>query len=77
MTAPVEFEFRNLSASRSYFGSFNVGWVMTFLYRSPEEGSTGAESNVVIRDTEEITVISVGLEGAFSYSLVNEGADIL
>ncbi len=66
MTAPVEFEIRNSSASKKFPGEYNVEWIMTFLYRTPQEGSTGTDGNVVVRDTDKITVISVGLEGDFS-----------
>ncbi len=77
MTAPVEFDFRNEDASRSFFGEYTVDWTMSFLYRKPELGATGTDGNVVVLDKPETTVISVGLEGSFSYKLLNEGVDLL
>lgn len=71
MTAPVEFNFRNADASRKFLGENNVEWVMSFLYRTADLGDTGSDGNVVIVDKPEITVISVGLEGGFSYKLLN------
>ncbi len=77
MTAPVEFNFRNADASRKFLGDLNVEWIMSFLYRTPDLGATGTDGDVVIRDTEQVTVITVGLEGDFSYKLLNKGTDIL
>jgi hypothetical protein len=77
MTAPVEFNFRNEDASRTFFGEFSVEWIMSFLYRKPELGATGTDGDVLVIDKPEVTVVSVGLEGSFSFKLLNEGVDLL
>lgn len=71
MTAPVEFNFRNADASRKFLGDNNVDWVMSFLYRTADLGNTGTDGDVVIADKPEVTVISVGIEGGFSYKNLN------
>jgi hypothetical protein len=78
MTAPVEFNFRNADVSRKFLGDLEVSWVMSFLYKSPSQGATGnAGSDVWVSDTEETTYISIGQDGAFSYSVLNLGVDRL
>lgn len=76
MTAPVEFDFRNADAARKFLGS--PEWIMSFLYRTSDLGPTGnAGNDVVVVDRPEITVLSVGLEGQFSFKLLNQGVDRL
>jgi hypothetical protein len=76
MTAPVEFDFRNADAARKFLGS--PEWIMSFLYRTSDLGPTGnAGNDVVVVDRPEITVLSVGLEGQFSFKLLNKGVDRL
>ncbi len=51
---------------------------MSFLYRTANLGPTGyAGDSVWVVDQPEVTVISVGLEGDFSFNLLNKGVDIL
>ncbi len=76
MTAPVEFNFRNADESRKFLGK--ADWIMSFLYRTANLGPTGyAGDSVWVVDQPEVTVISVGLEGEFSFNLLNKGVDIL
>jgi len=76
MTAPVEFDFRNADNTRKFLGS--ADWIMSFLYRTPELGPTGkAEDKVLVLDAPEITVLSIGYEGEFSFKLLNQGVDRL
>ena len=76
MTAPVEFDFRNADAARKFLG--NPEWIMSFLYRTPNLGPTGdAGDDVVVVDRPEVTVLSLGLEGEFSFKLLNQGVDRL
>ena len=78
MTAPVEMEYRNLDASRSFLGDLSVSWKMNFLYERPQQGATGnAGSNVFVSDTQTATYISIGVEGNMGYDLVNKGVDRL
>ncbi len=76
MTAPVEFDFENADATRQFLGS--TDWVMSFLYRTANLGPTGnAENDVVVEDRPEVTVISVGVDGEFSFKLLNSKVDRL
>ena len=77
MTAPVEFNFKNAEAARDFLGDFKVDWTMSFLYRKADLGPTGTDGDVLVVDRPEITVISVGLEGGFTYKLLNHGVDLL
>jgi hypothetical protein len=71
MTAPVEFDFANADASRKFLGS--TDWTMSFLYRTPALGPTGnAGDNVLVVDRPEVTVLSIGVEGDFSFKLLNK-----
>jgi hypothetical protein len=75
MTAPVEFNFRNSDNARKFLG--DTDWIMSFLYRTPEQGATGTDGDVVIIDRPEITVISVGVEGGLTNKLLSQGVDTL
>jgi len=76
MTAPVEFDFANAANTRKFLGS--TDWTMSFLYRTPALGPTGnAGNDVVVVDAPEVTVLSIGVEGAFSFNLLNKSVDRL
>ena len=76
MTAPVEFDFANADASRNFLGS--TDWTMSFLYRTPALGPTGnAGNDVVVVDRPEVTVLSIGVEGEFTFNLLNKSVDRL
>ena len=68
MTAPVEMDLPGWSATER---SLPESWTMSFLYRERELRETGTEGNVVIRDTEPVTVVSMGLRGAYSNAAFN------
>lgn len=74
MTAPVEMEYEGLSADGK--GDLTQ-WTMSFLYRTPElhpVGTDQANQNVVIVDTEPVTVLSVGYLG--DYNLLRVRAEL-
>jgi hypothetical protein len=76
MTSPLEVDFANADNTRKFLGS--TDWTMSFLYRTPALGSTGnAGDNVVVVDRPEVTVLSIGVEGDFSFNLLNKGVDRL
>ena len=63
MTSPVEMDLPGWSAVED---TDPESWTMSFLYRTRDLRETGTEGNVVIRDTEPVTVIAIGLSGAGS-----------
>ena len=71
MTSPVEMNFNGLSTSTGFFGTTSAkSWTMAFLYRTPALGPIGSTpSGVVVVDSTEVTVISIGVEGNFDNSL--------
>ena len=76
MTSPLEVNFANADNTRKFLGS--TDWTMSFLYRTPALGPTGnAGDNVVVVDRPEVTVLSIGVEGDFSFNLLNKGVDRL
>jgi hypothetical protein len=76
MTSPLEVDFANADNTRKFLGS--TDWTMSFLYRTPALGPTGnAGDNVVVVDRPEVTVLSIGVEGDFSFNLLNKGVDRL
>jgi hypothetical protein len=76
MTAPVEFDFRNADNTRKFLGT--ADWIMSFLYRTAELGPTGdAGNNVLVIDRPEVTVLTIGVDGDFSFKLLNSNVDRL
>ncbi len=66
MTSPVEV---NLSAAVDSSGRSDSAWQMSFLYRNPALGPTGAaERGVIVRDAEAVTVVSLGVSGQLDIS---------
>ncbi len=59
MTSPVEMEIE----SWGHDDQTPRRWTMAFLYRTPDEGPTGTDGRVVIRDAEPVTVIAIGAKG--------------
>lgn len=68
MTAPVEMDLPGWSATD---GTRPKEWTMSFLYRTPDMNETGTEGNVVVRDTEPVTVIAIGTQGRYVMSVFN------
>lgn len=52
-------------------------WTMSFLYRRAEQGATGQDGSVTIRDTEPVTVVSLGMRGPYREARVREGVEKL
>ena len=76
MTAPMEVDFANAEKTRKFLGS--TDWTMSFLYRTPELGPVGkAGKGVLVVDRPELTVLSIGVEGDFSFKLLNKSVDRL
>lgn len=70
MTSPVEMNYRGMRASDH---PAPESWSMAFLYRHPELNQTGVEGRVVVRDSDPVTVVAVGMKGSYSMSLVQRG----
>ncbi len=70
MTSPVEMRYRGLGSSNA---GLPESWSMGFLYRTRDLNDTGRDGDVVVRDTEAVTVVAVGLKGDYSMSLVKRG----
>ncbi len=64
MTSPVEMDYHGWSEDKNNPDS----WTMAFLYRSSDLGPTGQDGRVEIVDSEPMTVISLGLRGAYNMS---------
>lgn len=69
MTSPVEMEYHGWDDAQSSPDS----WTMAFLYREPDLGTLGKDGNVIVADVEPITVLSVGLNGAYTTGTVQRG----
>ncbi len=63
MTSPVEMDLPGWSATDDEAGET---WTMSFLYRTRDLRETGTEGDVVIRDTEPLTVLSIGTQGVYT-----------
>lgn len=76
MTAPVEMNWHGLH--KGFFGGYDAdSWEMSFLYRTPSLGPVGQYGDVRVYDTEEITVLSVGLSQGFTATDVANAVDSL
>ena len=79
MTSPVEMDYKPagertpLAPMQDTEGS----WTMSFLYRKADLGPTGADGRIKVVDTPEITVLSIGMRGAYGMGTVNSGMDAL
>ncbi len=74
MTAPVEMNYRGMETSDR---PAPESWSMAFLYRQPELNKTGVEGPIVVRDSDPVTVIAVGLKGSYSMSHVQRGMRLI
>ncbi|MEN1705383.1 MAG: heme-binding protein [Planctomycetota bacterium] len=70
MTAPVEMRYTDTDGDAT-----TDRWTMAFLYHTPENGPVGSDGDVVILDTEPVTVVSIGIQGGAS--LDSDGGDPL
>ena len=79
MTSPVEMDYKPagertpLAPMQDAEGS----WTMSFLYRKADLGPTGADGRIKVVDTPEMTVLSIGMRGAYGMGTVNSGMDAL
>ncbi|MEO1128856.1 MAG: heme-binding protein [Planctomycetota bacterium] len=63
MTTPVEMDLPGWSAEDE---SAPEQWTMSFLYRTPDLGDTGRDGMIVIRDTDPVTVLAIGVKGSYT-----------
>jgi SOUL heme-binding protein len=78
MTSPVEIEFDGVFNDLASFAPQPDGaWTMSFLYRAKELGPVGEDGSVKVVDTPEVTVVSVGLRGAYGMDVTREGVKLL
>ncbi len=70
MTSPVEMEYRGPGGAAAA-----DDWSMAFLYRTSDLNGTGEEGVVTVRDSDPVTVVSVGLRGTYSMALVRKGVE--
>lgn len=64
MTSPVEMDYDTLREG---------SWTMSFLYRSTDLGPSGGDGAVRVVDTEPVTVVAVGIRGAYGRNTVDRG----
>jgi len=82
MTSPVEVDYTDLR-SRIEPGQRPIGptgWQMAFLYRTPEQGPAGTDprnKNVVVLDTEPVTVLSMGMQGGYALGQTTDAVILL
>ncbi|QOI99137.1 MAG: heme-binding protein [Phycisphaeraceae bacterium] len=90
MTSPVEVDYHGLVTDGDPSGGGEVGgavgeargeerpgWTMSFLYRTKDLREPGRDGNVVVQDAEPVTVVSIGVRGGYSESVVRAGVKIL
>lgn len=78
MTSPVEMDYRGMMEPNSnQLTEKNGSWTMSFLYRESDMGPIGKDGTITVVDTAPITVLSVGLKGAYGLKKTNEGLKLL
>ena len=70
MTSPVEMDYEGMPLDGK---GRPERWTMSFLYRTADLGPTGDAGKVVVVDTDAMTVLSIGLTGAYGLPRVEEG----
>ncbi len=70
MTSPVEMEYTGWEGDSS---SVAGAWTMSFLYRTADLGPTGEDGKIKVVDVEPITVLAIGMRGAYRLEGVAEG----
>ncbi|UCD74263.1 MAG: heme-binding protein [Phycisphaerales bacterium] len=73
MTSPVELDVEGWDAGTG-FQIVDPRWTMSFLYRSPDLGPVGDDGSVRVTDAEPITVLSIGVRGAYTMDRLNAAA---
>lgn len=72
MTSPVEMDYKNVNFNPPEGGDVKAeSWTMSFLYRTPELGPTGADERndkVRVVDTPPVTVVAIGRKGPYRFS---------
>ena len=66
MTAPVVMQFGERGTEQ-----------MGFLYASPDLGATGVQGDVMVKDMSAMTVVSVGVRGAYTQARFEENRMLL
>lgn len=74
MTSPVEMDYDGMPVSGE---GRPEKWTMSFLYRTADLGPTGDAGNVIVVDTDAMTVVSIGLVGQYGMRRVREGMEQL
>lgn len=84
MTSPVEMDY-DPSMFRDMADKLEIpddapevgGWVMSFLYRTPDLGPVGEDGRVMVVDTPPVTVLSLGYRGQYGSREVSKGLEVL
>jgi len=74
MTSPVEMDYTGWTGEASESGD---DWTMSFLYRTAELGPTGEDGRIRIVDTEPVTVIAMGVRGAYGRGTIAPALEAL
>ncbi len=62
MTSPVEMDLEGVKTGEKLSAD---RWTMSFLYREPTMGKTGADGNVKVVDRPATTVLALGTQGSY------------
>ncbi|MDX2131444.1 MAG: heme-binding protein [Planctomycetota bacterium] len=62
MTSPVEMDYNDVQDADS---AKSRDWTMSFLYRYQDQGPTGEDGAVVVRDAPPVTVLAMGVKGDY------------
>lgn len=76
MTSPVEVNYAGLAPGKTRPDEFT----MSFLYREPDLGPTGIDARderVLIEDIPPVTVVAIGLRGAYRMNRVSDAIEEL
>jgi len=77
MTSPVEMNYDGLGTASAEKPS---SWTMSFVYRTPDLGPNGVDSKddrILIEDIPPMTVLAIGMRGAYKLNGVNKGISSL
>jgi len=73
MTSPVEMNYEGLGAEA---GKAPTSWTMSFLYRRPNSGPDGTDAKddrILVEDIPPMTVVAIGMRGAYKLKHVKQG----